>query len=73
MISRETQEQDCPGPEASVVSQVSGYVCPHHSWGPPPLHHSPCLRSPTSESVNLMSPFRVKTATLARKDLEDSW
>lgn len=37
--TRETQEQGCPGPEASVVSQVSG----------------------------------VKTATLARKGLEDSW
>lgn len=37
--TRETQEQGCQGPEASVVNQVSG----------------------------------VKMATLARKDLVDSW
>lgn len=44
LASRETREQGCLGPEASVVSQVSGYVCPHHSWCSTPLHHSACLR-----------------------------
>lgn len=70
MVSRETLEQGCPGPEASVGSQASGYVRPTPQ--PSSLHPSSCLRFPTSESMNLMSPSRVKMAALARRDPEDS-
>lgn len=40
LISRETREWGCLGPEASVVSPASGYVCPHHSQGTTPPSQS---------------------------------
>lgn len=79
LLSRESLEQGRPGPAASVGSQASGYVvllCSHSplrgtTSGLPLLQMSPL--NPPSQSINLILPSRVKTATLARRAPEGSW
>lgn len=79
LLSRESLEQGCPGPAASVGSQASGYVvllCSHSplrgtTSGLPLLQMSPL--NPPSQSINLILLSRVKTATLARRAPEGSW